>query len=152
MPLIQMSVLAVLGLVVGPIVAAEQRGHEAHAYSVRLIDGSRVILGLCTEQISIDTAYGKLKVPVADIRRIDVGRHHVTRDKADSKPPNEFGRPQEDDVIVTSRFPIVGRIEESTVKVDSQIFGQTALRLVDTLQFRSTALESTTERDEFEPA
>jgi hypothetical protein len=46
---------------------------ESDLYLVRLIDGSQANLGLLTKEIQITTEYGKLKVPIADIRRIDVG-------------------------------------------------------------------------------
>ena len=42
---------------------------------VRLHDGSVVKVALLQETISIQTAYGKLAVPTADIRRIDFGLH-----------------------------------------------------------------------------
>jgi hypothetical protein len=42
-------------------------------YQVRLADGSLVNVRLLTEEVEITTRYGKLKVPAADVRRIDVG-------------------------------------------------------------------------------
>ena len=46
-----------------------------------------------------------------------------------------------DDVIVTTMFPIVGRIEGQALKVDSRIFGKVLLPLAHTLQVRSLTAE-----------
>ena len=148
---------------------------------MRLADGSQIVLRLLNEEIEINTDYGKLKVPVAHIRRIDVGLRYPEgvekrvegalarlRD-ADSKVRiaagkelvhlNELAYPallraaksadlefkrqaaelvreledkvpgellwlRDRDIIVTTQFPIVGRIEGLSLKVHSRIFGQ----------------------------
>jgi hypothetical protein len=46
---------------------------EPGLYEVSLKDGRQLSVRLLTEEIEIITDYGKLKVPVADIRRIDLG-------------------------------------------------------------------------------
>ena len=46
---------------------------EPEVYEVRLTDGSMVKMRLLTEEIEVATRYGNLKVPLADVRRIDVG-------------------------------------------------------------------------------
>src|SRR5436309_1651496 len=46
---------------------------ETELYEVRLADGSVVKMRLLTEEIEVATRYGTLKVPMADIRRIDIG-------------------------------------------------------------------------------
>src|SRR4051794_33011093 len=42
---------------------------------VRFGDGSVVRMNLLQEQLEVTTKYGKLSVPVADIRRIEFGMH-----------------------------------------------------------------------------
>src|SRR5438105_4542362 len=49
-------------------VPPDSKGHE-----VRLADGSIMKLRLLTEEIEISTRYGDLKVPIGDVRRIDLG-------------------------------------------------------------------------------
>jgi hypothetical protein len=42
-------------------------------FEVRLADGRRIELRLLIRKVEVTTRYGKLSVPVADVRRIDVG-------------------------------------------------------------------------------
>src|SRR5438132_14316326 len=42
-------------------------------FEVRLTDGSTVKMQILTEQIEVATRYGILKVPVTEVRRIEVG-------------------------------------------------------------------------------
>jgi hypothetical protein len=110
---------------------AEKPRPDLRMFEVRLIDSSQVNLRLLTEQIEIVTAYGKLKVPVGDIQRIDIGRRY----------PKGGQKQQEPDVIRTTRFPIAGQIEELVLKVYSPVFGERQLRLADMQQMRSLAAE-----------
>ncbi|HEV3262058.1 MAG TPA: hypothetical protein VG013_34725 [Gemmataceae bacterium] len=195
------AMLPVLGL--GSLLAsasgeAEKPRREPGFYSVRLAEGSQVNLRLLTEEIEITTAYGKLKVPVADVRRIDVGFRYpeevekrveaavarlgdadvkvresaekelvrlkelaypalrravhskdpeikrqaaaLVRDLEDKLPAEQLER-QEPDVIITTRFPITGRIEGPALKVHSQVFGDGRLRLADTRQVRALTVK-----------
>src|SRR5262249_32309451 len=52
---------------------AEKPRPEPGLYEVSLNDGSQLSLWLLTKEIAINTPYGRLRVPVADIRRIDLG-------------------------------------------------------------------------------
>jgi hypothetical protein len=54
-------------------VEAETPRRDTGLYSVQLVDDSRVIMQLLTDDIEVTTAYGSLKVPVGDIRSIDFG-------------------------------------------------------------------------------
>ena len=51
-----------------------------HAAEVRFHDGSLVRLSLQHDSIDVETAYGKLTVPLADVRRIDFGLHVPRKD------------------------------------------------------------------------
>jgi hypothetical protein len=177
----------------------EQPRREPGVYLVRLVDGGRVRLQLLTEDIEIATAYGMLKVPIAEVRRIDVGLRYpegverrvqaaVAR-VGDADPTvreaagNELLRFQElalpglrraaksddlgvkrrasallrqlegrlssgqlevqdDDFIVTARFPITGRIGGLAVKARSPALGEVQLRWADTRQIRLVEGES----------
>lgn len=45
------------------------------AADVRLNDGSLVRLTLTTPEIAVRTKYGVLTIPLAEVRRVDVGLH-----------------------------------------------------------------------------
>jgi hypothetical protein len=175
---------------------------EPALYEVRLTDGSTVKIRLLTAEIEIATQYGTLKVPVVDVRRIDIGLRYPegvekrveaavaqlgsqdfrARESAGSellrlkefayrpvkralksedaevrrratdlvreleeRVPGERLELRDEDVIVTARFPIVGRIQTPVLKGSSAVFGEFQLRLTDTRQVRSTAAEKETE-------
>jgi hypothetical protein len=64
---------AVLVSTLAPVSGGDKQPRlDPDLYEVCLAGGRRLSLRLLTEQIEITTAYGKLKVPVADIRRIDL--------------------------------------------------------------------------------
>jgi hypothetical protein len=65
------TLLAMSGLV-SPLHGAEKPRPEKDLYEFSLSDGRLVNLHLLTEQIAITTRYGKLQVPVSDIRRIEL--------------------------------------------------------------------------------
>jgi hypothetical protein len=112
-------------------VEAEELPGEPGLYAVRLTDGSLINLRVLTKDIEVTTDYGKLNVPMAHVRRMDVAPHD----------PETVQKRRHDDVIVTTMFPIVGRIEGQTLKVDSRIFGKVLLPLAHTLQVRSLTAE-----------
>jgi hypothetical protein len=143
--------LVALGLLANPAVAVEERWNKGHFYSVSLVDGSQITLHLLTEEILIATAYGRLRVPIAEIQSIYVRCHHLEGGKPEGGPHTGLPRVRKNDLIITTRFPIVGRIEAPTLKVHSQIFGERQLRLVGTLQFRSMAVKPAAERDGLKP-
>src|SRR6266852_1530805 len=49
----------------------DKSGHEIGAVEVRFIDSSSLKLTLKEERIELATLYGKLRIPVADIQRIE---------------------------------------------------------------------------------
>jgi hypothetical protein len=49
---------------------------DAGLYEISFNDGRQVELRLLTEAVEITTRYGKLKVPLADVRRIELGARH----------------------------------------------------------------------------
>jgi hypothetical protein len=87
-----------LSLLVSMSGEAEKPWREPGLYAVRLADGSLVTLWLLTDEIDIATAYGRLKVPVADIRRIDVGLRYP--DGAEKRIEVAVSRLGDDDVNV----------------------------------------------------
>jgi len=205
------AMLPVLGFVSLPAsVEAENSRRETGMYSVRLVDDSLITLRLLTEEIEITTAYGSLKVPVSDIRRIDLGyrdpavaaklaeveaavvrlgdaRYDVReaagkelvglkglaypalRRAVQSKDPEIKWRAtalvrqlgghltgdqlalQGNDVIITNRFPVIGRIEGLNLKGRSRILGEVQLRRADIQQVRSLTVESAGAHELFDP-
>src|SRR5262249_17206550 len=50
------------------------------AVEVRFVDGSSLKLAVLDERLELNTPYGKLQIPVADIRQIDFGRRIAEED------------------------------------------------------------------------
>jgi hypothetical protein len=50
------------------------------AVEVRFVDGSTLKLAVLDERLELNTPYGKLQIPVADIRQIDFGRRIAEED------------------------------------------------------------------------
>ena len=61
----------VLALVPGAIGADEPATAVGLRSEMRLSDNSKIVLSLLDEQVAIQTPYGKLRVPMAEVRRID---------------------------------------------------------------------------------
>jgi hypothetical protein len=170
----------------GPAPAA----NEAEA---RFADGSVVRVQILQPALEVQTHYGKLTVPVGEIRRIEFGLHlteavrqrideavkklgseayrdrekavlclagegvpavpallraskstdlEVARraetalEKIRTKSPEEARRLRSDDLIETTRFPVVGRIVTPVLKARSGYFGDVDLRLPELRQLR----------------
>jgi hypothetical protein len=128
------AVLVLMSLLTGKSGEAQDARRDSGPCVIRLSDGGRVYLRLLTEEIDVTTSYGKLRVPVAEIDGIDFGRRHV--DAVEKKSVAA------DDVLFTTRFPIVGRIEALALKVHSRVFGEMPLRLGDLRQMRRLAVET----------
>jgi hypothetical protein len=69
-------------LLPAPLGAASKPRPDQDLHEVLMADGRRISLRLLTEAVEITTRYGKLKVPLADIRRIDVGLRYPEGVKA----------------------------------------------------------------------
>jgi hypothetical protein len=167
---------------------------DAGMFEVRLADGSVVKMHILTEQLDVTTRYGRLQVPVAEVRRIEVGFRYpegvekrveaavarlgnadfkvreaaaaellalkelaypalkravqsddqeVKRRAADlirgfeEKLPAEKLRQRDHDLILTTHFPIAGRIEGLSLKGRSTVFGEVQLQLAELRQVRS---------------
>lgn len=70
--------LALLGVLASALLAQEQARKDApktHQAEVRLGDGSLVRMSVLQEFLDVQTKYGKLTIPIAEIRRIDFGVH-----------------------------------------------------------------------------
>jgi hypothetical protein len=157
-----------------------------HLAEVRFSDGSVVRMTLMQEDIEVKTRYGKLTIPLNEIRRIEFGLHvppemnqqitqsikrlasdvYKERDVAskDLVQNGHFAFPslqraaksgdqevayravslikqiservapdllrlREDDVIHTTEFTVIGRINSSTLKANSPHFGDVNLKL-----------------------
>ena len=75
--------LALVALLSAPIVGAAQeaagaKDTKAKLAEVRFADGSVVRMTMLQDQLDVMTRYGKLSVPLADIRRIEFGLHMPT--------------------------------------------------------------------------
>ena len=70
---LQLAAVGLLFLLAAVSPGDENPRPDPGLYQVRLADGSLVNVRLLTEEVEITTRYGKLKVPAADVRRIDVG-------------------------------------------------------------------------------
>lgn len=79
------------------------------AFSVTLEDGSRITGVVKLENLDIETPYGTLTVPFADIMMI------------------EFGRDGEEDKLLTARMPLIGRVALDELVVKSEVFGDVSL-------------------------
>jgi len=62
--------------------AKKKNGPAADIAEVRFVDGSNVRMNLAQPAIEITTRYGKLKIPVADIRRIEFAFRYPDRAEA----------------------------------------------------------------------
>lgn len=70
------SALAGLVLAAGLGLAQEStRKEPAHLAEVRFNDGSLVRMTILQDDLEVMTKYGKLTIPLKDIRRIDLGLH-----------------------------------------------------------------------------
>jgi hypothetical protein len=67
-----MTLLAVAGHFPDGLPRAEKSQPSTALYELSLTDGRKVNLHLLTDRIAIATRYGKLQVPVGDIRRIEL--------------------------------------------------------------------------------
>jgi hypothetical protein len=163
----------------------------------RFSDDSVVRMTLLQDAVPIQTRFGKLNVPVKDVRRIEFGLHYpegavkrieetvaklgsadfkereaastgllemrelavpaLRRAVAESKDTEVVSRAKEllkalseklpadrlrirdHDVIQTTEFPIVGRVEATTLKVRTQYFGEVSVKLSDLRTLRSLA-------------
>src|SRR5262245_61461894 len=167
------------------------KGNEVE---VRFADGSKVRMLLLQDSVEIVTKYGKLLVPTADIRGIDLGVHlpEGTQEKIDdalkrlgspsfkvrdaavnelvalgghaypallaaaktaelevaqrvqtaikriqAKVPADLLRVSSADRIITSDFPISGKIVSPTLKAKTPYFGDLALKLPELRSIRS---------------
>ncbi|HEY7310596.1 MAG TPA: hypothetical protein VH643_14630 [Gemmataceae bacterium] len=170
---------------------------EAGSVEVRLLDGSQVMLTIRQENLTVQTRYGKLSVPVRDIRRVefalrlspaDIGRiedavgklgsdQFIEREKATAELvrigeraypalvkasksgdketaaragqvveslrkqlPAERLRIRKHDVVHTTEFTIVGRIEDESIKARSELFGDVQVRLTQLRELRGVAV------------
>lgn len=69
-----LTTIIALGLVMGPTTDA-QPSPKPNSAEIRLDDGSSVRMMLLVPAVEIETKYGRLVVPVADIRKIEFGLH-----------------------------------------------------------------------------
>ncbi len=72
---IRWSILLPLFLGVGLVQGSGKKDMPANQAEVRFGDGSLVRMTILQEHLEVQTKYGKLKVPVKDIRRIEFGLH-----------------------------------------------------------------------------
>jgi hypothetical protein len=155
---------------------------------VRLHDGSLVRMALIQDQLDVQTKYGKLQIPIAEVRSIEFGQHlpvelaeqldhHIQllgvdnyrqREEASrellqaghwaysklrlasqnsdvevsqraaslmrqiaKRFPMEHLKRQEQDVIHTIHFKVVGRIQNKSLKARSNLFGASELPLCE---------------------
>src|SRR5262249_13573003 len=75
MGLVRWSMLVPLFLCVGFVQGSGKKDLPANQAEVRFGDGSLVRMTILQEHLEVQTKYGKLKVPVKDIRRIEFGLH-----------------------------------------------------------------------------
>lgn len=170
---------------------------ETGRVEARLLDGSQVMFTILQEHVTVQTRYGKLTVPIHDIRRIefalhlsraDIGRiedaigklgsnQFAEREKAAAeldrlgeraypalmkasksrdketaarasqliealrkRLPDERLRVRKHDVLHTTEFTIVGRIEDETLKARSELFGDVKLRLAQLRELRGVGV------------
>jgi hypothetical protein len=66
------ALLGTLALVPPAAAGGQGKGPAAGTLEVRLNDDSTVKVVVCDERVELETPYGKLSIPVADVRRIDV--------------------------------------------------------------------------------
>lgn len=170
--------------------ACAGKAAQGREYLVQLADGNVINMAVLTDAIEIDTEFGKLKVPVSQVRGIVVGlRYPAEMEKriagavdrlgsddagvraaarrelagfkemaypalhrASASPdverlaaelireleekPGEPLRRRDRDVLFTTSFSIIGRIETPILKVRSRIFGEGELRITDALEIR----------------
>jgi hypothetical protein len=198
--------LVVPTLVIAGFAYAQQgdetkKSAEASEAEVRLMDGSIVRMQILQDKIDVQTAYGKLTVPVKQIARIDFGVHlpstlepkivqaieqldnenykvretavkkliewgphayplvyratkadapevakraSLTLEKIRAKHPSDKLRLRDEDIIVTTKFTMVGRIMTPAFKVKSDTFGELNLELAKLRAIRwfNTPLET----------
>jgi hypothetical protein len=75
MGLVRWSIVVPLFLGVGLVQGQSKKNLPANQAEVRFGDGSLVRMTILQEHVEVQTKYGKLKVPVKDIRRIEFGLH-----------------------------------------------------------------------------
>ena len=75
MGLVRCSIVVPLFLCVGLVQGQSKKDLPANQAEVRFGDGSLVRMTILQEHVEVQTKYGKLKVPVKDIRRIEFGLH-----------------------------------------------------------------------------
>ena len=75
MGLVRSAMLVPLFLCVGFVQGSGKKDLPANQAEVRFGDGSLVRMTILQEHLEVQTKYGKLKIPVKDIRRIEFGLH-----------------------------------------------------------------------------
>ncbi|MFL5339319.1 MAG: hypothetical protein ACJ8F7_04050 [Gemmataceae bacterium] len=169
---------------------------DANLFEVHFNDGSVVKMILLQESLDVTTRFGKLTVPMKDLRRIDFGlrypdgvylkiqdaigllnnpdfkkreaaqaellgyrelayplvaqatrntnaetarRARAILDELRGRVPEERLAAKAHDTIQTTDFPINGRIEVTTLKARSPLFGDATLKLTEIRSIRSLA-------------
>jgi hypothetical protein len=191
-----------LGAVAGRADTDKKGAARPNAVEVRFGDGSKVRMLLLQDSVEIVTRYGKLLVPTADIRGIDLGVHlpegaeekiekaikrlggtsFKDRDAAinelvemavhaypalkaavkssdlevaqraaiavkriEAKVDADLLRVRSSDRIITTDFPISGRIVSPTIKAKTPYFGELALKLPELRSIRALSGQADTE-------
>ena len=175
---------------------AAQPAAEANVFEVHFNDGSVVKMILLQESLDVTTRFGKLTVPMKDLRRIDFGlrypdgvyqkiqdaigllsnpdfkkreaaqaellgyrelayplvaqaakntnaetarRARAILEELRNRVPEERLAAKAHDTIQTTDFPITGRIEVTSLKARSPLFGDATLKLTEVRSIRSLA-------------
>ncbi len=117
---------------------------------VRMADGSTMRMVIAQESLTVATKYGKLTVAMNEILRIDLGLRMpegaaAKIDKAVQQLGSRELKLKDHDVIKTTEFTIVGRIEDGTLNAKTTYFGEVKLDLANVRSLRSLARSKGTE-------
>lgn len=104
---------------------------------VRFIDNSIMKVAPLEEKLLVATRYGKLDIPICDIRRVELG-NRIPSDLAKKIEisPKEMLELPENDVVTTDNCKVTGKLQVDELKVKTFQFGELTIKLRDVRSIR----------------